>query len=326
MILLLKKRVFTGVLFFCLLMLLFYSGYIYYEGRQSALLEIRGLCDKVMHQDKEYRLNEIDALSYSGFGMSGCDSSIISYSNGHVEKIDNNNAIDLMADEKGYRVDQSYLLIANPIDIVVLDSLFNLALRQSNMENIQAALVYTVNSDTSIYSNPDSAFYLSATALSPIATGVKDEIVIQAYVDIPFFYVVSSHKEHFLILLIVFCLILCVLFVIWYNKKFVIPIPKTTRELIKIKENLLFDKEKGVLYFNGDIQVALINRRLDIFILLLESPEHFQTSKEIIRIVWRNGGTSDVLNSTLRRLREDLEPIPDIKIVHENGGYCLRID
>lgn len=326
MILLLKKRVFTGVLFFCLLMLLFYSGYIYYEGRQSALLEIRGLCDKVMHQDKENRLNETNALSYSGYKMSDCDTTI-TYSNGNVEKIvKKSNAVDMMADEKGYRVDQSFLLIANPIDIVVLDSLFNLALRQSNMENIQAALFYTVNSDTSIYSNPDSTFYLSATALSPIATGVKDEIVIQAYVDIPFFYVVSSHKEHFLILLIVFCLILCVLFVIWYNKKFVISIPKTTRELIKIKENLLFDKEKGVLYFNGDIQVALINRRLDIFILLLESPEHFQTSKEIIRIVWRNGGTSDVLNSTLRRLREDLEPIPDIKIVHENGGYCLRID
>lgn len=326
MILLLKKRVFTGVLFFCLLMLLFYSGYIYYEGRQSAMLEIRGLCDKVMHQDKENRLNETDALSYSGYKMSDCDTTI-TYSNGNVEKIVKKSiAVDMMADEKGYRVDQSYLLIKNPIDIVVLDSIFNLALRQSNMENIQAALVYTVNSDTSIYSNPDSAFYLSATALSPIATGVKDEIVIQAYVDIPFFYVVSSHKEHFLILLIVFCLILCFLFIIWYNKKFVISIPKTTRELIKIKENLLFDKEKGVLYFNGDIQVALINRRLDIFILLLESPEHFQTSKEIIRIVWRNGGTSDVLNSTLRRLREDLEPIPDIKIVHENGGYCLRID
>lgn len=326
MILLLKKRVFTGVLFFCLLMLLFYSGYIYYEGRQSALLEIRGLCDKVMHQDKENRLNETNALSYSGYKMSDCDTTI-TYSNGNVEKIvKKSNAVDMMADEKGYRVDQSFLLIANPIDIVVLDSLFNLALRQSNMENIQAALLYTVNNDTSIYSNPDSTFYLSATALSPIATGVKDEIVIQAYVDIPFFYVVSSHKEHFLILLIVFCLILCVLFVIWYNKKFVVPIHETTRELIKIKENLLFDKEKGVLYFNGDIQVALINRRLDIFILLLESPEHFQTSKEIIRIVWGNGGTSDVLNSTLRRLREDLEPIPDIKIVHKNGGYCLRID
>lgn len=325
MILLLKKRVFTGSLFICLLMLLFYSGYIFCEGRQSALIEIRSLCDKVMHQDKENRLNEIGALSYSGYKMSDCDT-IITYSNDNVEKIvKNNNAVDMTADEKVYRVDQSYLLIANPIDIFVLDSLFNLALRQINMENIQTALAYTVNNDTVIYSNPDSAFYFSATSLSPIATGVKDEIVIQAYVDIPFFYVVSSHKEHFLILLIVFCLILGVLFIIWYNKKFVVSIHETTRGLIKIKENLLFDKEKGVLYFNRDIQVALINRRLDIFILLLESPEHFQTSKEIIRIVWGNGGTSDVLNSTLRRLREDLKPIPDIKIVHENGGYYLHI-
>lgn len=326
MILLLKKRVFLGSLLFCLLLLLFYSGYIFNEGRESALLEIRGLCDKVMHQDKENRLNEIDALSYSGYKESDCDTTI-TYFNGHVEKIvKNDNAIVLMADEKQYRVDQSFLLMENPIQIFVLDSLFNLALQQNNMSNIQTALLYTVNNETVICSNPDSAFYLSATALSPITTGIKDEISIQAYVDIPISYVIGRHKEHFLILLIVFCLTLGVLFTIWYNKKFMVPIQETTRKLIKIKENLLFDKEKGVLYFNGDIQVALSNRRLDIFVLLLESPEHFQTSKEIIRIVWGNGGTSDVLNSTLKRLRDNLEPIPDIKIVHENSGYCLHID
>lgn len=327
MILLMKKRVFAGSLVFCLLMLLVYSGYVFCEVRQSVLSEICNLCDKVIHRDKEYRLKEINTLSFSGYKMSDCDSSTISYSSGHVEKIAKNaNTVDLIAEEKQYRVDQSYLLMENPVNIVVLDSLFNLALLQSNMVNVRTAMVYTVNSDTARYSNPDSDFYRSSIALPPITTGIKDEIVLQAYVDIPFSYVVAKDKEHFIILLIIFCLILGVLFAIWYSKKILVPIQEKPRELLKIKENLLFDRERGLFYIDGDTQVSLKNIQLKLFLLLLDSPEHFQTSEEIKRIVWgKTGATTDTLNTTIRRLRVSLEPISDLKIVFGNAGYRLDI-
>ncbi len=327
MILLMKKNVFTGSLLFCLLVLLFDFGYIFCEGRQSALSEIRDLCDKVIHQDKENRLEETNTLSSSGYKTSGCDSSTILYSNGHMEKISKNaNKVDLIAEEKQYRVDQSYLLIKNPVNIAALDSLFNLTLRESNMVNVRTAMVYTVNNDTVIYSNPDSNFYHTATALLPITTGIKDEIVLQAYVDIPFFYVVARNKEHFIILFVMFCLILVVLFATWYSKKFLKSIQEKPRELLKIKENLLFDRERGLFYINGDTQIPLRNIQLKLFIVLLDSPQHFQTSEEIKRIVWgKTGATSDTLNTTIRRLRIGLKPIPDLKIVFENGGYRLDI-
>lgn len=327
MILLMKKRVFTGSLFFCLLMLLLYSGYIFCEGRQSALLEVRSLCDKVIHQDKEYRLKETNTLSSSGYKMGGRDSSTILYPSGHVEKISKKiKTADLAAEDKQYKVDQSYLLIKNPINVAVLDSLFNSVLRQNNMENIQTALIYTVNGDITIYSNLDSAFYHSATALSPITTGIKNEIVLQAYVDIPFSYVIAGNKEHFIILFIVFCLILGVLFATWYGKNFLIPIQEKPRELLQIKENLLFDRERGLFYINGDTQIPLKNTQLKLFVLLLDSPQHFQTSEEIKRMVWgKTIATSDTLNTTIRRLRISLKSIPDLKIVFENGGYRLDI-
>lgn len=327
MILLIKKRVFVGGLSVCMLMLFVYSGYIFNERQKFVLSDIRNLCNEIIHQDKENRLLETGSLSFSGYRPLESGSSTILYSSGQVEKVaKNTDSSDLITEEKQYRVDQSFLLMENPIDVVVLDSLFNLALQQGGMVNVHAALAYTANDDKTVYSNPDLTFYKSACALPPITTGVKDEIVLQAYVEIPFYCVINRSKGHFIIIGIVFCLLLGLLIAIKYNKKFVTPVCEESRTLIKIKENILFDDEKGILYFNTDIQVHLVNYKLKLFVLLLDSPGHFQTSEEIKMIVWeKTGATNDVLNTTIRRLRKDLENIPDLKIVFENGGYRLNI-
>ncbi|RHU23229.1 hypothetical protein DXD68_19280 [Parabacteroides sp. TM07-1AC] len=327
MVLLMKKKVFVGCLLLCMMTLLVYSMYIFHRERQATLSDICNLCDEIIHQDKEYRLKETGILSSSGYKSSESDSSTVLYSSGQVEKVaKNTDSSDLITEEKLYRVDQSFLLMENPIDVVVLDSLFNLALQQGGMINVHAALAYTANDDKTVYSNPDLTFYKSACALPPITTGVKDEIVLQAYVEIPFYCVINRSKGHFIIIGIVFCLLLGLLIAIKYNKKFVTPVCEESRTLIKIKENILFDDEKGILYFNTDIQVHLVNYKLKLFVLLLDSPGHFQTSEEIKMIVWeKTGATNDVLNTTIRRLRKDLENIPDLKIVFENGGYRLNI-
>lgn len=318
-----KKKVFVGCLLLCMMTLLVYSIYIFHRERQATLSDICNLCDEIIHQDKEYRLKETGILSSSGYKSSESDSSTVLYSSGHVEKVAKNiNSSDLITEEKQYRVDQSFLLMENPIDVVVLDSLFNLALQQGGMINVHAALAYTANDDKTVYSNLDLTFYKSACALPPITTGVKDEIVLQAYVEIPFYCVINRSKGHFIIIGIVFCLLLGLLIAIKYNKKFVTPVCEESRTLIKIKENILFDDKKGILYLNTDIQVHLVNYKLKLFVLLLDSPGHFQTSEEIKKIVWgKTGATNDVLNTTIRRLRKDLENIPDLKIVFENGGY-----
>ena len=322
-----KKKVFVGCLLLCMMTLLVYSIYIFHRERQATLSDICNLCDEIIHQDKEYRLKETGILSSSGYKSSESDSSTVLYSSGQVEKVaKNTDSSDLITEEKQYRVDQSFLLMENPIDVVVLDSLFNLALQQGGMVNVHAALAYTANDDKTVYSNPDLTFYKSACALPPITTGVKDEIVLQAYVEIPFYCVINRSKGHFIIIGIVFCLLLGLLIAIKYNKKFVTPVCEESRTLIKIKENILFDDKKGILYFNTDIQVHLVNYKLKLFVLLLDGPGHFQTSEEIKMIVWeKTGATNDVLNTTIRRLRKDLENIPDLKIVFENGGYRLNI-
>lgn len=327
MILLIKKRVFVGGLSVCMLMLFVYSGYIFSERQKFVLSDIRNLCNEIIHQDKENRLLETGSLSFSGYRPLESGSSTISYSSGHVEKVaKNTNSSDLITEEKQYRVDQSFLLMENPVDVVVLDSLFNLALQQGGMINVHAALAYTANDDKTVYSNPDLTFYKSACALPPITTGVKDEIVLQAYVEIPFYCVINRSKGHFIIVGVIFCLLLGLLIGTRYSKKFATPVCEEPRKLIKIKENILFDEDKGILYFNVDIKVSLENYKLKLFILLLNSPEHFQTIENIKKIVWgKTGATNDTLNTTIKRLRADLKPIPDLKIVYGNGGYRLEI-
>lgn len=327
MVLLMKKKVFVGSLLLGMLILFVYFVYIFYEGRQSAVSEICSLCDGVMRQDKEYRLRETDISSSSGYKSSEEDTSTVLYFEEHVEKVAKiDKSDDLGSEEKQYRVDQSFLLMENPIDVVVLDSLFNLALQQGGMINVHAALAYTANDDQTVYSNPDLTFYKSACALPPITTGVKDEIVLQAYVEIPFYCVINRSKGHFIIVGVIFCLLLGLLIATRYSKKFAMPVCEEPRKLIKIKENILFDEGKGILFYNVDIKVSLENYKLKLFILLLNSPGHFQTSEDIKKIVWgKTGATNDTLNTTIKRLRADLKPIPDLKIVHENGGYRLEI-
>lgn len=322
-----KKRVFVGCLLLCMITLLVYSMYIFHRERQVTLSDICNLCDEVIHLDKEYRLKETGILSSSGYNLSESDSSTVLYSGGQVEKIARNtNSSDLITEEKQYRVDQSFLLMENPIDVVVLDSLFNLALQQGVKINVHATLAYTANGTKTVYSNPDLAFYESAYALPPITTGVKDEIVLQAYVEIPFYCVINRSKGHFIIIGVIFCLLLGLLIAARYSKKFATPVCEESRKLIKIKENVLFDEGRGILYFNVDIKVSLENYKLKLFILLLNSPEHFQASEDIKKIVWeKTEATNNTLNTTIKRLRDDLKPIPDLKIVYENGGYRLEI-
>ncbi|WP_289004198.1 helix-turn-helix domain-containing protein [Parabacteroides sp.] len=325
----LKKRV-VGILF-CLLMLiisLFIGGM--FQGRFTSLEKVQDLLIDVVVQDGEVRIKEA-GINYSSGYMPLSDTSVVTIqSEGKIDKVGENESVKCEQAEiqKDSRVKQTFLLSKNPINVIVLDSLFQSVLKENGL-NLQTALVYTANGHTE-YSCVDSTFYVRFTALAPVTTGIRDEIVIQGYVDIPLNYVSNREKVYLIILAVAFILVLILLVAIWRNKKLekIIfePVQKITRTRTQIKASLFFDREKGILYFNDDIQVSLINYKLKLFVLLLDSPGHFQTSEEIKKIVWgKTGATNDVLNTTIRRLRKDLENIPDLKIVFENGGYRLNI-
>lgn len=323
----LKKRL-IGILFSLLILTIGLFIFTLYQSRLSALTDIHTLLKLVIVQDGESRFREMRIRYSSGYKQLSDSSTVSVQSENKMEKIDKyKNLKYLSEEEKELRAKQTYLLRKNPIKISVLNSLFTLALIENGI-TLKTALIYSTKSN-STYSCIDSTFYLKSVALSPVTTGIKDEIILQAYVDIPFIYVANKDKTYLIILIGVFCLVLILLLIIWRSKKLekIIfePVQKKTRTKTKIKENLYFDKERGILYFNDNVEVSFGNYKLKLFILLLDSPEHFRSAEDIREKIWGKIATKDKLNTTIRRLRKDLEPIPDLKIIFENGGYRLSI-
>lgn len=325
------KKIFIGGLFCLLTLMTSLSIFTIYQSQLSVYEKIETLLKVAIVLDSEHRIKETRTIYSSGYNTPPNNSIISIKSEKNIAKINKEKDLEKQEDtEKELRVKQTYLLsiCKTPINIETLNSLFKSSLKKNGL-NLNTALAYTANGCTE-YSCKDSTFYTGWTTLSPIMTGMDNEILIQGYVDIPFKYIVNKEKGYLTILAILFISIFIFLVATKRSKKVekVIfePILETERTRTQIKENLLFDKEKGVLYFNGNIQVTLENYKLKIFILLLDSPEHFQTSKDINRIVWEEVVvTSGALTTTIKRLRTKLEPIPDLHIIFENGGYRLDI-
>lgn len=321
------KKSFIGALF-CLIMLIIGLFVLaIFQSRQSVLKEVQFWFMEVVIQDGESRIRETGSRYSSGY-KSLSDSSVISiHSEKEINKVEGSEALKRQQAEaeKELRVKQTYLSYKNPIKVAMLDSLFKSALEKNDF-SLKTALTYTVGGSTE-YSCKDSTFYLRSTALSPVITGIKDEIVLQGYVNIPFAYVANKDRTYLIILAVAFCLALILLVAIWRSKKLEKVVFEPVQEITRtqIKDNLFFDRERGILYFNDSIQVSFGNYKLTLFILLLDSPEHFLFTEDLKEKVWGKIATAAKLNTTLKRLREDLEPIPDLKIVFENGGYRLDI-
>ena len=323
------KNKFTGILL-CLLMLIVYLiGLVLYQNRVSVLSEINILFESAIVLDTEVRMEETNSTYSSGYTLPRQSSSAISIQSENITETFKTN-IDstyLAKSEKLFRVKQSFLLQKSPMKLLILDSLFKSALIANGI-NVNTAFTYTVNKNTQ-YSNEDTTIYTTLRALPAITAGVKSEIVLQAYVDVPFLHLKGRGRVYFIMLTAVFFLFLFLLGVTWYNKKLAVvliePIKEEGRVLIEIKENLLFDPEQGILYYNDNVKVSFRNYKLKLFILLLNKPAHFESSVNIMSLLWRHTATTAKLNTTIKRLRKDLEPIPDLTIISKNRGYQLKI-
>ena len=324
----LKNKI-TGILLCILMLIIYLISLILHQNRVSVLSEINTLFKSTIAQETEIRMKETNSNYSSGYKQPNQSRSITSIqSENKTETVKtNNDSTQLIQSEKVLRVKQTFLLLENPTKISILDSLFQATLIAHGI-NAKAAFTYTVNKNTQ-YSNTDSAIYTTSKALPAITAGVKNEIIFQAYAGVPFSCLVSRDKVYFIMLTAAFCLILILLGAIYFsNSLTIIPVESIKEEkkaLIKIKENLLFDPEKGILYYNNDVKVSFRNYKLKLFTLLLNSPEHFQTSENLKIALWEHVATTNKLNTTIKRLRTDLEATPNLKIISKDGGYQLLI-
>lgn len=223
---------------------------------------------------------------------------------------------------------QLFLATENSIQVDSLDSLYRSSLTQLEIP-AQTAVIYTFN-NKSMYSCGDSSFYQSAEALDEITFGPVKTIIVQAFVKIPFRYIVKkavlSNGLFILIWVLALILALWLIFCKKGREIQIIPAPEAPKTMIEIMPGLLLDETHGVLQ-SGDRKVVLINLRLKLFLLLLEHKGYYIETDKLLETIWPDGSVSkDALSSTVKRLKEDLALFPEILIESGRGrGYMLSL-
>lgn len=234
----------------------------------------------------------------------------------------------LRGDQIKHAALQTVLTIEKPINIYTLDALFQTFLQKAGLKG-KTAIYYTL-SDTTVCSTTDSTFYKSAHPLKKVYAGLKREIELQAYVKIPILTQMKTMSKDFV--LVFFLLILFVSAFFWakyssFAEKYIYnPAKKTLRPLMMLTPEIGFDSERGYIIGKGK-EVKLINYKLRLFRLFLDSPGYYLGLAEILRSVWDGAiVSSNTIEQTIRRLRNDLKCFPEIRIVTERKvGYRLVI-
>lgn len=241
----------------------------------------------------------------------------------------NKEAAQKMSDKE--RMDfgtQLFLAFENPIQPSLLDNQYRALLLKHEIP-VQTAVIYSYDNKP-VYSCPNSSFYESAEALDEVIFGPIRLIVLQAFVEIPFCYIMRQAVMASGLFVLVWLLALLVALWLTFCKRgrkiYIIPAPEAPKTMIEIMPGLLLDETHGVLQ-SGDRRVVLINFRLKLFLLLLEHKGYYIETDKLLETIWPDGSVSkDALSSTVKRLKEDLSLFPEITIESGRGkGYVLNI-
>jgi len=327
------KTKFTFIIsgFIILFALTFFGIRTVKSSKEKLLSEAKNILNKVAHIDAEKRFYEVATLYvYKVDPEMDSSTTRLATGNGEITFEKTKEMEDMPKQEKEYIVKQNYLVEENPIKVETLDSLFNNTLKEAYSIPFETAIIYkSFNIDTiailrdSMAWSADTMFYKSALPLEPIHVNIGPIKVLslEGFIKIPFLYWLTKLKD-----IIIIFFITCAIY-IYIGRKFidkvnVPPLKVSPRTLQKLSDSLFFDEDKGYLIYENNT-IALKDLQLRLFILLLNSPEHFRTYEEMKTSIWNNIDIpQNTVNKTIMRLREKLSAIPIIKLENIRGIGC----
>lgn len=326
-----RKHTLAYSFLLCIFITIGYLSYFtLFTMKNKTLEKTYDLFKKVLMEDADRRFSELGVPFYtmhSSKERAQASLKIISTDGTDILDPHKNDSIrSLSENEINNLLIQTFLLNENPIQVRVLDSLFNARLLAAGYP-FRTAVRYTAKGKTT-HSASDTSLYRSASPLRIVHTGLKDEMVLQAYVEIPFLFQVAKQKKIFFLLFSLLAFLVATCFWIVYSpmaERYIYrPIRKKPRVMQQLTENLYFDAERGLLMGYGH-EVRLINYKLKLFNLLLDSPGHYRSMDDILRMVWEGAIVSNnTIEQTIRRLRKELACFSDLHIVTERKvGYRL---
>lgn len=321
-----KWCLFIMMTLFCLFS--FYNSY--HIARCELQEESQALFQQVVKEDTDRRIKELGndfCFSYSGANRLERDTITIMAVDTIIH-INNNKDVArrMSSQEKTDFCLQLFLSMENPIKIASLDSAFRLALHELSIP-AHVATRYTFI-DKTVYSVKDTSLCQSFIPLKEVVFGPNRTMVLQAFVQFPFLYIVGeviSQNTFWILVIIIFLVV-----VVFLTRKrpgiSVLPLNEPPIEVLQIADDILFDETHGVLHYHGH-RIELVNQRLKLFCVLLEHKGNFIDSDKLKCEIWPDGSVSkDALSTTVKRLKNDIQPVSELTIESARGrGYRLNI-
>lgn len=265
--------------------------------------------------------------------------------------------------EKQERMLQTVFRTENPIQPVVLDSIFY-ALLSPNIHPVHTAVRYKDNITGIVScSISDTACLKSAFHTKEILTGIENEISLQGYVFVSWWEVLEKSKGRVWGLIISWILIIVFSSVslLVYRKKVksvLIPDPILVSEpdsvpapdpipftpeariltlaeispqehvIIQLTPDLYWDIKSSKLIHNGQDEVPLTLQFSQLMTLFFSKTDYYVSRDELLEFLGGkdSGGVKDRLDQAIRRFRKALESVPEIRIENDRGkGYVMTI-
>lgn len=226
---------------------------------------------------------------------------------------------------------QVYLLEEGcPIHVQTLDSIYASKLWQKG-SHITTGVRY-INNLTGVVtdSKPGNRIYTTFSTL-PHTFGSSDEIVVQGFYNLTFYWTFLKTPLPFILLFIFWLISIALLsFLIFKKKKkqeisyvHVSEIKKTieTSPMIKINDSIYYDAARLEIHYNDQV-IPLSKQLATLFSAFLGATDYYLPYANIDQIL----GAQNVRTKALHRLRDALKPLPALQIEHINStGYQLQV-
>lgn len=316
---------------------LFYSSYISIEKR--CCKEIKKLFINAVAIDQNIRQKQPNIYYSIGSSIEIDSAQSTSGQHSSTQKtyiIKNNYETTIPNPDSLQHIYHTLLYHINPINVIALDSIFNNQLQKIRL-NTKTAVKYTDNLTNKItMSLQDSSFLRPSYTTGIIKYGIREEISLEGFAELPVSYILYTGKDKFLSITIIWFLVIGVFIYCMlkqrshrtFNPDLQIKpavIISNNCSHISICDSIYLNTSKFLLVRN-DTTIPLTELLSKILLLFLNKQEHYLTYAEIIKGIWGEIDGQERLTQTIKRLRKNLKECPEISIENVRGyGYRLII-
>jgi len=317
---------------------LFYSSYIFIEKR--CCKEIKKLFINTIVIDQNIRQKQPNICYSIGSSIEIDSAQSTSGQHSSTPKtyiIKNNYETTIPNPDSLQHIYQTLLYHVNPINVVALDSIFNNRLKKTGL-NTKTAIRYTDNLTNKItMSLQDLSFLRQSYTTGIIKYGIREEISLEGFAELPVSYILYSGKDKFLSITIIWFLTIVAFIYCMLKQKSLrtfnpdleikptVIISNNNCSHISICDSIYLNTSKFLLVRN-ETTIPLTELLSKILLLFLNKQEHYLTYDEIIKEIWGKINGQERLTQSIKRLRKNLKECPEISIENVRGyGYKLII-